>query len=151
MLSLHRQHYRNWLQIGIDSILTSKDGEGVRYLQHFLKDYTTLTGEHVNAGCNKCIVKYYNNYVNLISDMENDCKYKLHKKREGLALSFGSNIKVSNRNITDQYAEKLIERYSQIVKDFEPSYLFSKFPVQKVQEVEVKETEKPKRKRKTKK
>jgi len=149
-------HRHNWIDIGIESILTNKDGEGVRYLQHFLKDYTTLTGAHVNAGCNKCIAKYYNNYVNLISDMENDCNYKLHKKREGLPLAFGSNIRVTNRNLTDDYAKKLIKRYQDVKKDFDISYLFSKFPVQEVevkevQEVEVKETEKPKRKRKSKK
>lgn len=144
----------NWIEIGIESILTNKDSEGVRYLQHFLKDYTTLTGAHVNAGCKKCIAHYFNNYVNLISDMENDCKYRLHKKREGLPLAFGSNIRVTNRNITDEYAEALINRFSKIKTDFDISYLFSKFPVQEVeqiQEVEVKETPKPRKKRKTKK
>jgi len=145
-------HKHNWIEIGIESILTSKDSEGVRYLQHFLKDYTSLTGAHVNAGCNKCIAHYFNNYVNLISDMENDCKYRLHKKREGLPLAFGSNIRVTNRNITDEYAKKLIERYSEVKKDFDISYLFAKYPVQEVeviQEVESKETPKPKRKRKS--
>jgi hypothetical protein len=143
-------HKHNWIEIGIDSILTNKDSEGVRYLQHFLKDYSDLTSSQVNAGCNKCIAKYYINYINLLSDMENDCKYRLHKKREGLPLAFGSNIRVTNRNITDQYAKKLIKRFSDLKQDFDPSYLFSKFPVQEVQEVEVKETTKPRRKRKTK-
>jgi hypothetical protein len=138
----------NWEEIGIDSILTNTNSEDVKYLEFFLKDYTALTSEFVNAGCNKCIAKYYNNYINLLSDMENDSQYRLHKKREGIPLSFGSNIRVTNRNITDTYAKKLIKRYSEITKDFELSYLFSKFPVQ---EVEVKETEKPKRKRRTKK
>ena len=84
--------------------------------------------------------------------MENDCKYRLHKKREGLPLAFGSNIRVTNRNITDEYAKKLIERYSEVKKDFDISYLFAKYPVQEVeviQEVESKETPKPKRKRKS--
>jgi len=151
MPSLHKH---NWLEIGIDSILTSKDSEGVRYLQYFLKDYTDLTSVHVNAGCNKCIAKYYNNYVNLISDMENDCNYKLHKKREGLPLEFGSNIRVTNRNITDEYADKLIKRYKEISKDFKLSDLFAKYPVEeiKVEKIEeVKAETKPKRRRKSKK
>jgi hypothetical protein len=142
MPSLHRL---NWLDIGIDSILTNSNSEGVRYLQYFLKDYSELTGEFVNAGCHKCIAKYYNNYINLIFDMENDSKYRLHKKREGIPLAFGSNIRVTNRNITDVYAEKLIKRYQELKSDFDISDLFSKYPVQ---EVEVKETiAKPKQRR----
>ena len=134
----------NWEKIGIDSIFTNTNSEGVKYLELFLKDYTALTSEFVNAGCSKCIAKYYNNYINLLSNMENDSQYRLHKKREGIPLAFGSNIRVTNRNITDTYAKKLIKRYSEITKDFELSYLFSKFPVQEV-------AEKPKRKRRTKK
>ena len=148
MPSLHKL---NWLNIGIDSILTNNNSEGVRYLQLFLKDYTELTGEFVNAGCNKCIAKYYTNYINQVFDMENDSKYRLHKKREGLPLAFGSNIRVTNRNITDDYAEALIKRYQDLKTDFDINDLFVKYPVQ---EVEVKETEeKPKvrRRRKSKK
>ena len=147
MLSLQRL---NWIEIGIDSILTNKNSEGVKYLQLFLQDYTTLTGEHVNAGCNKCIAKYYTNYVNLVSDMENDCKYRLHKKREGLPLAFGSNIRVTNRNITDAYANKLIKRYQDINKDFKVSDLFAKFPVEEIK-VEKPKSAKPKRSSKSKK
>ena len=148
MPSLHKL---NWLNIGIDSILTNSNSEGVRYLQLFLKDYTNLTGEFVNAGCNKCIAKYYNNYINQIFDMENDSKYRLHKKREGIPLSFGSNVRVTNRNITDSYAETLIKRYSEINKDFKASDLFSEFPKEEPKEIEVTETTKPKRKRRSKK
>ena len=40
MPSLHKL---NWLNIGIDSILTNSNSEGVRYLQLFLKDYNAIT------------------------------------------------------------------------------------------------------------
>jgi hypothetical protein len=145
---------RNWISIGIDSILTNSTSEGVRYLQLFLKDYTALTGEHVNAGCQKCIATYFNNYVNIFSNMENNSQYQLHKKREGIPLAFGSNVKVTNRNITDKYAEKLIKRYSDLSPDFKISDLFAKFPVQEVQEITAEKKEviqKPKRGRKSKK
>ena len=146
MLSLHKH---NWIEIGIDSILTNKDSEGVRYLQHFLKDYSQLTSTQVNAGCNKCIAKYYNNYINLLSDMENDCEYRLHKKREGIPLAFGSNIRVTNRNITNDYADVLIKKYKAISKEFQLSDIFSKFPIEVI-EVK-KEITKPRRKKRTKK
>ena len=86
--------------------------------------------------------------------MENDSKYRLHKKREGIPLAFGSNIRVTNRNISDVYAKQLIKRYEDINKDFELSDLFAEYPIEeiKVEAVEVIAQEiKPKRKRRTKK
>jgi hypothetical protein len=83
--------------------------------------------------------------------MENDSKYRLHKKREGIPLAFGSNIRVTNRNITDAYAEKLIKRYQELKKDFDVSDLFSKYPVQGVEVKEIEEKPKPRRRRKSKK
>ena len=91
--------------------------------------------------------------------MENDCKYRLHKKREGLPLAFGSNIRVTNRNITDAYAKQLIERYQSLKAEFKLADLFSTFPVEPikeptpVKEIEVKEPQKvskPRKKRKSK-
>ena len=81
--------------------------------------------------------------------MENDCEYRLHKKREGIPLAFGSNIRVTNRNITNDYAEVLIKKYKEISKEFQLSDIFSKFPIEVI-EVK-KETVKPRRKKRTKK
>lgn len=67
--------------------------------------------------------------------MENTCKYKLKAKYNGLPLAFGSQVYVTNNNITDEYAEKLLERY-------EADVIFDKYPVKKelkkeaVQEIE---------------
>ena len=65
--------------------------------------------------------------------MENKSKYQLHKKRENLPLKFGSPIVVNNTNITDEYAEILLERYKQ-VEGFKIEDLFSKFPPQEEKE-----------------
>ncbi len=56
--------------------------------------------------------------------MENTCNYKLKAKYNGLPLAFGSQIYVTNNNITDEYAEKLLERY-------EAEVIFDKYPVNK--------------------
>lgn len=66
--------------------------------------------------------------------MENNSDYKLHAKREGLPLKFGSNIRVTNANITNEYAQTLIERYSEIHKENTLTYLFSKHPKPTVKE-----------------
>ena len=60
--------------------------------------------------------------------MENISKYKLHKKREGLQLEFGGSVFVTNDNITDKYAEKLIKRFKEINKDFKMDDLFEVYP-----------------------
>lgn len=60
--------------------------------------------------------------------METKSKYKLLSKREGIQLEFGSNIFVTNQNLTDEYAEKLAERYKSVKPDFKMSDLFEIFP-----------------------
>lgn len=41
--------------------------------------------------------------------MENQCKYRLHPRYENIPLEFGSPVLVNNSNITDEYAQKLLE------------------------------------------
>jgi hypothetical protein len=140
-----------WQNIGLDLTLTGKDSKGERYLKQFLKDYTALTNEVVNAQCVKCLTRYFNTYINLTTMSESKSQYKLHKKREGLPLAFGSSIFVTNNNITDEYAEALITKYKDITPDFEPSYLFEKFPVKEIKiETETVATKPRKRRTKTK-
>lgn len=119
----------DWQNIGLNLILTGKNSEGEIYLKHFLKDYTALTNEVVNASCVKCITRYFDTYIKLTTMSENKSNYILHKKREGLQLRFGSGIIVTNDNLTDEYAESLIDKYSKQDPNFEPSFLFSKYPV----------------------
>lgn len=124
--------------MSFDLILSGKSAQGESYLKEFLKDYTALTHEVVNAQCVKCLKRYYKKYINLTAMSENTSNYRLHKKREGMQLAFGSSIIVTNNNITDEYAEALIKRFSKTKPDFCPSYLFSKYPVKETEiEVEV--------------
>lgn len=139
----------NWHNIGLSLILTGKTDNGEAFLKLFLKDYVSLTHESVNATCQKCIKSYFDKYIKLTTMSENKSNYKLHPKREGLQLKFGSNIHVTNNNLTDEYAEILIARYKELKPDFELSYLFSEYPKEQI-EVEA-EIVKPKRKRRQKK
>lgn len=60
--------------------------------------------------------------------MENVSKYRLHKKREGLSLEFGGAFLVTNENITDHYAEKLVKRFKELNPEFKMDDLFEKYP-----------------------
>lgn len=77
--------------------------------------------------------------------MENTSNYQLHKKREGLQLEFGGSIFVTNENITDRYAEKLIKRFKEINPDFKMEDLFEIYPTETTTKV-VEETPKKQRK-----
>ncbi len=149
MQSLHKH---NWLDYKIENIIGGKSADGVSLLQLFLKDYakefniTTL-----NASCKKCVNGYLQNYKSKFMKMDSNCKYILHKKREGIQLGFGSNIFVNNNNITEEYAIKLISKFKAIKgNEFSMDYLFSKYPKEEIKQVneEEKTVVKPRRKRK---
>ena len=144
-----------WHKIDIGQIIGGVAPDGSPLLKHFLIDYKKeFSVQVVNASCHKCINEYRHEFVKKYGDMENTSQYRLHKKREGLQLEFGSSIFVTNKNITDDYAEKLIKRFSDIKPDFELSYLFSQFPETKIEIVETEATQavvvekKPRKKRK---
>lgn len=144
-----------WHKIDIGQIIGGVAPDGSPYLKHFLIDYKKeFSVQVVNASCHKCINEYRHEFVKKYGDMENTSQYRLHKKREGLQLEFGSSIFVTNKNITDDYAEKLIKRFSDIKPDFELSYLFSQFPETKIEIAETETTQevvvekKPRKKRK---
>jgi len=94
----------------IATLTRSVTGEGVRYLELFLKEYVSLFGGPVNPSCPKCLTEYLLRYKNHHKTMENPSKYRLHARYENIPLEFGSPILVNNSNITDAYALKLLEQ-----------------------------------------
>lgn len=106
----------------IATVTRSVTGNGERYLELFLREYTSVFKEKVNPSCPKCLTEYLNRYKNHFNAMANTCNYRLHAKYENIPLEFGSPILVNNGNITDEYAQKLLahnngQRYfSQIPK-----------------------------------
>ncbi|MES2484842.1 MAG: hypothetical protein V4581_02690, partial [Bacteroidota bacterium] len=92
----------------IATLTRSVTGEGVRYLTLFLREYTALFGGTVNPACPKCLNQYLTRYKGYYYAMANTCQYRLHARYENIPLEFGSPILVSNANITDEYAAKLL-------------------------------------------
>ena len=145
----------DWHKMNIDVIVGGVAPDGASYLKSFLLDYKQeFHVEVVNPNCKKCLRDYQNEFIKKYGNMENTSQYRLHKKREGLQLEFGSSIFVNNKNITDKYAEKLIERYKKLIPDFSLDYLFDKYPVIEEKEIVIEETtiekveKKPRKKRK---
>lgn len=127
MLNLHHK----WYEMNVELIIGGKSADNVPYLKLFLIDYKReFSIETVNAACQKCIVAYHREFIKKYSTMENTSNYQLHKKREGLQLEFGGSLFITNENITDRYAEKLVKRFKEINKDFKMEDLFEKYPTE---------------------
>ena len=92
------------------TLTRSITGEGVRYLELFLKEYTSLFPGPVNPSCPKCLTQYLAKYKNYYNTMANTSLYRLHAKYENIPLEFGSPILVNNGNITTQYALTLLKQ-----------------------------------------
>lgn len=100
----------------IATVTHSITGSGVRYLELFLQEYTSIFKEKVNPACPKCLTEYLTRYKNHYKAMANTSHYRLHAKYENIPLEFGSPILVNNSNITNEYAQQLLlhkngERY----------------------------------------
>ena len=118
----------NWLEMDTKNIVSGVTADGVKYLEVFLQDYTKSFQKKVNPSCNNCIANYLKEYKEKFQIMENKTDYRLHKKREGLQLQFGSKIHVTNANLTNQYAEILIKRYAIHKGDEAIEFLFDIYP-----------------------
>lgn len=125
MPSLHHK----WYEMNVDLIIGGKSADNIPYLKLFLLDYKQeFSVETVNASCQKCIVQYHKDFINKFRKMENTSKYKLLAKREGLQLEFGGSTFVTNENITDRYAKKLVKRFKELNPNFKMEDLFEVYP-----------------------
>ncbi|TYP71482.1 hypothetical protein [Aquimarina intermedia] len=104
---------RDWRNIDKVTIFNGKDENGNRYLSQFLKDYQNIfQPDMINAGCQRCLNDYYNNYIKYVSSMKTEKKesgFKLREKYNGIPLEFGSATLVTNANITDEIGNKLLK------------------------------------------
>lgn len=120
-----------WHEMSLDLIIGGKTSDNIPYLKLFLTDYKEVFNlETVNAACQKCLYSYHKDFIQKFKKMENQSQYKLHKKREGLQLEFGGSLFVTNENLTDKYAEKLIKRFKEINPDFVLDDLFEVYPTE---------------------
>jgi len=140
---MQNSHKLNWLDMNFEQVISGKTADNTRYLQLFLSDYyREFNNTTLNASCNKCIKDYLRKYKLKFNNMDNNCDYVLHSKRQGLQLEFGSSVFVNNINITNEYALRLIERYKKAKGDsFEMSFLFDKFPKEVKQKIVIESLE----------
>lgn len=113
MLSLQKY---NWSDFDINYIVSSKNADGVRLLELFLKDYKEeFNVQTVNPSCQKCLKGYLEQFKNKYKKMNTSkSNYKLKNKYQNIPLRYtgeGYNIMVNNDNLTVEYAEILLERY----------------------------------------
>ena len=129
-----------WSEMQFSAILGGVSPEGVKYLKLFLQDVVNILHiKQPNASCNKCLLDYHNQFIALEKPkIMTESKYKLLAKREGVQLEFGSQIHVTNENLTDDYAKILIKSFKELNKDFKMEDLFEVYPIK--EEKEIKET-----------
>ena len=94
----------------IDNIVSGATPNGVSYLKMFLTDYAREFNEtDLCVSCQGKIVTYHRNWCKKFNKMKNQSDYKLKLKYEGIQLSFGSTIFVTNENITNKIGEQLLK------------------------------------------
>lgn len=94
----------------INTITTGVTGDGVRYLELFLKEYTKLFGATVNPGCGRCMADYLMKYKQKMKKSENTSGWKLLEKYNGIPLEFGSQIFVTHDNV-HEYGAQLLKNH----------------------------------------
>lgn len=115
---------KSWLDFDKKTIFEGKDEKGNRYLSQFLRDYKQVFPKaEINAGCGKCLEDYYTKLINhqAMKKGKPTHGYKLKAKFEGIPLHFGSQVLVTNANLTEAYAKELLKRKN-------GKNLFSKIP-----------------------
>lgn len=139
MQNLHHK----WYEMNFELIIGGKTSDNIPYLKLFLIDYKQeFSVETVNASCQKCLIGYHKEFINKYRKMESKSKYLLHKKREGLQLEFGGSTFVTNENITDRYAEKLVKRFKELNPNFKMEDLFEVYPKEISEKKQTKKTTK---------
>lgn len=124
-----------WAKYTLEQIVSGKSADGSLLLEGFLKEYAKLEGVSLSSlqpSCPTCLNRYYNEYILKHTIMKNKSQYKLHKRYNGISLGFGSQILLTNANLTDEYAEQLILRYLDVYEKrsekFDIKVFFEEYP-----------------------
>ncbi len=130
----------DWTKIDKVTIFNGKDENGNRYLSQFLRDYQeTFHPDIINAGCDRCLEDYYQKFIKYLSTMSKKeiTGYKLKEKYNGIPLEFGSPVYVSNANLTDELAKKLLKKHPAGVELFDVIPEKAKAPAPEKTRIEV--------------
>lgn len=112
---------KDWSKYKQDTVFNGSDENGVRLLPEFLKDYQNTFSAVPEAGCQKCLQRYYIRLTTKIQNMKNptNSEFKLKKMFEGISSGFGKKKSFNNSNMTDQDALWLHDNHPHGAKLFE--------------------------------
>ena len=99
----------DWTKYKAEDVKNGLDQNGNRLFSLFVQDYIKVFGVDVCPNCKDFPVKFQN-YLNKTA-MSKESKFQLKKMYEGLPLEFGSQVYVTNANITDENALQLIKNH----------------------------------------
>lgn len=104
---------KDWQKYTAVEVLKNKDENGNRLLSEFARDYKQIFNSEICPNCNDFNLKFQK-FIKTIQEMKNknqNSGYILKKMYENIPLEFGSAIYVNNKNITDEYAKKLLKNH----------------------------------------
>ena len=97
----------------MDTVFTGSDEDGVRFLPEFLTDYESTFKTQPEAGCRKCLVRYYQQLTSKINKMntKTTSNFRLKAMYNGIQAGHGSNQIISNASLTDEIAIDLLDNH----------------------------------------
>ena len=97
-----------WSNYTWEQVRTGKDENGSRLISQFAKEYKERTGNSICVTCPSSKQKF--NEFKKQKKMSKS-KYVLKAKYNGIPLKFGSNVLVTNSNMTDEYGKQLLKNH----------------------------------------
>lgn len=102
---------QKWKTYQAKEVLTGNDENGNRLLSLFARDYKIITKSELCSSCNNFTEKF-NQFIEKLENMKNienkNSVFQLNPMYDNIPLDFGSQIYVSNENLTNELALQLL-------------------------------------------
>lgn len=108
----------DWKNYKADEVKSGFDENGNRLFSLFAQDYQKVFSSEICPTCNDFPAKFQN-FLNKTIMSNTESKFKLKKMYDGIPLEFGSNIHVTNANLTDELALQLANKHPRGLELFE--------------------------------
>lgn len=108
----------DWKNYKADEVKSGFDENGNRLFSLFAQDYQKVFSSEICPTCNDFPAKFQN-FLNKTIMSNTESKFKLKKMYDGIPLEFGSNIHVTNANLTDELALLLANKHPRGLELFE--------------------------------
>ncbi len=100
----------DWTKYKAEEVRSGSDQNGSRLFPQFAQDYHKVFQTDVCPNCKDFPVKFQNFLIKIKMSQE-ESNFKLKEKYDGLPLEFGSQVYVTNANITNENALKLLKNH----------------------------------------